>query len=226
MPVVVRIKPPWMLRQVDELGPHNPDRTKCWGCNSGRVNTPAICMHAYNQMVKMYRDEKLLTDPVVLAIKMYWHFENKIRIPANRIADKLRQPHIEPWLAADILYHCQHEIMEASNTCHEMILTFRNTIRLITQNDLCEEGVDGTPTVSEDGLDKLIKASRQLRAWYKENPHNMVFGNNADYRLTAGEALGFANNTNRNVYAKNLPALLLASAKRKQRPGAAGGGNI
>jgi hypothetical protein len=117
-------------------------------------------------------------------------------------------------MASDILYHFQYEIVEATNACHENILTLRELQRLVVTRDVCRLKDDGTGgqviTVDDEGLDKLLKIMKEERAQRGSKPERQVFAN-TDYTLT--EIPGFAS-THRPFFSPAVPGHTLGKRPR------------
>jgi len=212
------IQPEDVARALAYLGPHNADRSKCFGCTKGRVNSPHISLSGYQHIVRLYREEKIHTDPVVLALHLYRMFTTEIREPANKIARKTGEPPLEEWAPADILYHFQNELDEASNETHETIKELRQLKRIVRLNDMSFLKDDGQgnmiESIDEMGLKKYLAICKELRAQRNSKPERQFLYSN-DWSVLGTDTLSLMN-THRRFYTMNMPAQLLAMSKKRR----------
>ena len=103
---------PMMEHFYNTLGRPRP-ATECWGCKSGRLDSPAICFQKYQRLVTFFKNNLGRMEPTLLAEEMATFFETEIRQEANEHR-KPGQSKIPRWKPADIYSHFCFHMKESS----------------------------------------------------------------------------------------------------------------
>lgn len=210
--------PPSIIYLDSYLGYPTRDRSKCWGCKSGRANSTAVSLRRYNEMINMYRRGRIDTDPVVLAIELFLFFEFFIRRPANKFK-MAHQPEIPIWSARDIYEHMRKHIKEASNRIYVRLDQVTEAIDTIYENGLYKpvKNVMGNwvPMVRKKYIEPFLDLIKEERALAKLEPSKMFMFSN-EYSITTSEVATFINKR-KGFYLENPPSYVLAEEVRTRK---------
>jgi len=181
------------------------------------MDSTAISLKKYNQMMRMYLKSRVDTDPIGLAQELEQFFEVEIRQEANANLREGQTP-IPRLRAADIYWHCRRHIKDASNRLLQRIDELQEIGDSMFENAMFK------PVVNARGRTVLIPRKKYINTYLKvvtqerllrrERPESH-FLYTQDYAL-GSEVHGFIN-IKRPWYIDNLPAFFLGGRESQVR---------
>ncbi len=198
---------PGRLRFYRALGMPR-DRRKCYGCNKGRLDSPAICYVKYQKLAKFFKDNIGRMDPIQLARELYLFFDIEIRQEANHFREH-DQHEIEEWPAADIYEHFMSHMKECSVRMISMLEKLQDVEETIYEQQLF------VPTIDEIGNARVFvnpvawkmfkEVIQETRKMLSLNPEKM-FLYNATMTIDWKEGRPWTNTHERRFKLYNQPA--------------------
>ncbi len=175
-------------------------------------------MARYKDMVQMFRQCRLDTDPFALALELAKFWEINIREPANKIANKIgaKKRALPAWSAADIYQHFWYHLEEGSNLAHQQHHELVQIARRMHDEELYDvrKNVFGKTylSVNPERAKIYLAFVKERRAWTQLNVSHLM-NYDQTYSLDADNMLSFVN-TKRNWSVYDLPSQLAKKNKK------------